>query len=86
MANNLYGLALTGLGRYEEALPYLEKAVSIEPRYVPAQYNLGACLEQLGRLEEALSHYEQALAEQPGHSLSQQRRAIVQKQLELQRK
>lgn len=77
MPNHLVGMALTGLGRYEEAIPYLEKAISIESRYVPALYNLGICLEQLGRLEQALEQYEAALAEQPTHGLSLQRRAHV---------
>lgn len=82
VANNLVGLSFTGMGRYEKAMPYLEKAVSIEPRYVPAQYNLGICLEQLGHLEEALEHYDAALAEQPDHDGSRLRSAHVRRLLE----
>ncbi len=64
---NLYGGALLGLGRLEAALPHLERAVEIEPDYVPSRFNLAWCLYQLERHGEARTHVEHALKVQPTH-------------------
>lgn len=40
---------------YESALPYMEKALSIDDSYVNSYYGLGVCYYKLGRLKEAFT-------------------------------
>jgi len=54
------GWALYQLGRYEEALPHLEKAASAEPAGVILRH-LADLYMKLGRREEAIAHYRRAL-------------------------
>ncbi len=54
------GRELSNLGRYEEALPYFEKAVKLQGNWV--DYNwLGTTLSRLGRYEEALPYLKKSL-------------------------
>ena len=59
------GLNLNHLGRYEEALHYLDQALELDPRHVGALSIKGSCLNHLGRYEEAISYCDEALAIQP---------------------
>jgi Flp pilus assembly protein TadD len=51
--------------QFNEALPYLEKAIDLNPRYASAHSNLGSALAQLNRLAEAISHLEKAIEYKP---------------------
>lgn len=42
-------LALSHLGRYEEAITYYDKALAIDPNYVDVLNNKGVSLDKLGR-------------------------------------
>jgi tetratricopeptide (TPR) repeat protein len=55
------GVALTKLGRNEEALAPLGRAIELDPDNAEAHSNLAFALIALGRTEEALSHYRRAL-------------------------
>ena len=46
---NKKGSRLMNLGRYAEALPYLDKALKIDPNFKDAWNNKGLCLINLGR-------------------------------------
>lgn len=62
----LTGYILAKIGRFEEAVPYLEKAVEGHP--LLADYTLFAlaqCYRQLGRREEAVSALQRLLQEHP---------------------
>ena len=48
--NNL-GSALSKIGRFEAAAPYLARAVALKPDYEDARYNLGYVLVQLGQVD-----------------------------------
>jgi tetratricopeptide (TPR) repeat protein len=48
--------------KWEEALPHLEKSVTLYPKYATAWYELGAVHEQSQRPAEARKAYEQSLA------------------------
>jgi tetratricopeptide (TPR) repeat protein len=64
---NDIGAYLIELERWEEAIPWLEKA-TLAPRYEAPQYphtNLGRVYERLGRYRQALACYNQALALDP---------------------
>jgi tetratricopeptide (TPR) repeat protein len=60
---NDIGAYLIELGRGEEAIPWLEKAI-VAPRYEARQFpymNLGRVYEQMGNYQVALAYYDQAL-------------------------
>ena len=52
-ALNDRGYALNGLGRYKEAITYLDKALAIDPKYKWPFYNKAYALNGLGRYKEA---------------------------------
>jgi tetratricopeptide (TPR) repeat protein len=55
------GDALLSSGRPEEALPFLEKAVQLNPKNSDRHANLGADLMLLGHLPDAVAEYQQAV-------------------------
>lgn len=56
---------LAGLGRWEDAIHCLDKAIDLNPQCADAWYNKGCYLGALGRLEEAIGCYGRALALDP---------------------
>jgi tetratricopeptide (TPR) repeat protein len=50
------------LGEYEQALPYLARAVSLKPENGIAHHRLGMALQGLGRIEDAKAYYRSASA------------------------
>lgn len=64
---NDIGAYLIELGRWEEAIPWLEQAITAS-RYESPQFphlNLGRVYEHLGQFKSALSCYDQAIAINP---------------------
>lgn len=64
---NDLGAYLIEMGKYEEAIVWLEEAVSAEkyePRHFPLM-NLGRVYRKLGRANTALNYFNQALAIEP---------------------
>ena len=64
-ALNDLGLLLIGEGRFQEALPLLEKALAPSPRFVNARINLAHSLTGAGRYPEALTQVREALRLDP---------------------
>ncbi|MBF0450922.1 MAG: tetratricopeptide repeat protein [Candidatus Magnetomorum sp.] len=56
-------VAMTHLG----TIPHLKTAVSIQPNYIPALYNLGTVLIQKGKIDEALTYYLRAVHLKANH-------------------
>ena len=56
--DRLRARALSGLGRFEEALPLFERWLQEEPESDQARLGLARILSRLGRLEEALALYQ----------------------------
>jgi len=56
------------LGRYEQAIGHLRKAIAHDPKYSAAWKRLGKALTDTGRAEEAIAAYEQGIraAEEKG--------------------
>ena len=54
---------MLGLGRYEEANAYYDKALGIDENDMSTLNNKGLALYELGRYEEAITYYDRALAE-----------------------
>lgn len=63
--HNILGGVNAGLGRLDQALVCITRAVQIEPDYAEAHYNLGKALEPLGRIEEAIASYAKAVQIKP---------------------
>ena len=55
------GRVLIGRGRAEEGVSELERAVTLDPSYIHARYQLALTLERLGREGEALLQYREIL-------------------------
>jgi adenylate cyclase len=65
------GFASNMLGRYREALPHLQEAVSRAPAMAHGYYPLATTLARLGRLDEAKVQVEHALRLEPWYRISQ---------------
>ena len=62
---NVLATRLEQGGRFEEAVAFLERAVSIAPGDVPARNALALALQRVGRPAEALEHAEEILKAHP---------------------
>jgi tetratricopeptide (TPR) repeat protein len=51
---NNYATALASAKKFEEAIPYFEKATYINPKYDEGKFNLAYSYTQLGNYEKAL--------------------------------
>lgn|GEM_PF-3089454 len=60
-----YGAVLSALGRLDEAVNALKKAIELDPQNPEALSNLSALLQQLGRLDDAKSAIQTALEKRP---------------------
>jgi superkiller protein 3 len=66
-AYHRYGVMLTrDLGRYDEGLKLLRKAVELDPLWPIAILWVGTGLANLGRFDESLSWYERSVEVDPG--------------------
>ena len=55
------------IGAFEEAIEILNKALEIDPKFVPAHYRMGAVYEEWDQRKEAIAAYQQALKLDPKH-------------------
>jgi len=69
-AFNIFGLCLMSDGKYEEAQRAFERAIHINPKYVPAHVNLGSALVALRHDDAALKEFLAAIAMQPNDLLA----------------
>jgi Tfp pilus assembly protein PilF/quercetin dioxygenase-like cupin family protein len=60
-ANNLFGLLCLQSGRAEEAVQYIEKALSISPDDAQAHSNLGIAYRNLNQLQQAAEHFHKSI-------------------------
>jgi serine/threonine protein kinase len=65
---NNKGVSLGSLGRHEEELGCLDRALAIDPQYARAWYNKGTTQWNLSRPEEALDCFDRALAINPQYA------------------
>ena len=56
---------LNSLGRYDDALHYLDKALSLDPNNVLALINKGISLDGSGRFNDGMSYLRQGLGNRP---------------------
>jgi tetratricopeptide (TPR) repeat protein len=67
-AENSLGSALNNQGKWDEAVPHLERSLQFKPDYIEAHVNLGVALMNQGKPAEAISQFEQTLRLNP-HSI-----------------
>jgi tetratricopeptide (TPR) repeat protein len=74
VSQHVFGLALSTLGRFSEALPWFERSVDCTPRVsedsgaghdslATSMHEVGRCLSNMGRHDEAMPWFERAVAE-----------------------
>jgi tetratricopeptide (TPR) repeat protein len=56
----LWGGGLGNQGKYAEAIPFFEKATTLDPKFALAYYNWGVSLAEQGNYTEAIRLYEKA--------------------------
>ena len=61
------GIALYDLGKYDEAITVLDKAVTLQNNFDEGYYWLGRCLEKLNRPADAIEEYKTALLYAPDY-------------------
>lgn len=62
------GLAEIELKQFDRAVPYLEKALTLQPREVKIITALGVCYFKMGRLDMARGYFWAAFAADPGNA------------------
>jgi TolB-like protein/Tfp pilus assembly protein PilF len=68
-AYHWYGdLLVTYLGRPEEAIPLLQKALALDPLSPALTITFGQALEQLGRFDEAMAQYLKVIEIEPSYA------------------
>lgn len=60
-------IALYDLGRYNDAITVLDKAVTVQTKFDEGYYWLGRCLEKTGKTADAIEEYKNALAISPDY-------------------
>jgi len=73
----IHGVALSALGRKEEAIQSYDKAVDIKPDYHAAWNNRGVALSALGRKEEAIQSYDKAVDIKPDYHAAWYNRGVA---------
>jgi len=68
---------LAGLGRYEEAISALDRAIQLDPDLARAHRARGATLLGLGRYEEALAAFDRAIELDPDDAWAHYNRACA---------
>jgi len=59
--NNLAFIKYQFFGKYEEAIPLLERAITLRPDYTEAYFNLGYCHHILSNFEKAKENYKSVI-------------------------
>jgi predicted O-linked N-acetylglucosamine transferase (SPINDLY family) len=77
----LLGAAYREMGQFQNALPYMEKAIALLPNDAGAHFNLGVNLNDLGKLELAVGSYRRALEINPNFSGAHNNLGIVLKKM-----
>jgi len=67
---NNKGVDLYNLGKYEEAIEWYNKAITIDPNFLKALINKGLALQNLGKYQEAIDCYDKVLVLDPKFKLA----------------
>jgi tetratricopeptide (TPR) repeat protein len=75
------GTTLVDLGKYSEALKYLDRVLEIFPNFATAWNNKGVALEELGNLSKAIECYDRVLEINPNDALARNNKRTAQSKL-----
>jgi tetratricopeptide (TPR) repeat protein len=64
-AHNALGIALSELGRFDEAMGHFAEGLALQPNDASAQCHFGNTLVALGKAPEAVAHYREAIQLRP---------------------
>lgn len=67
-AHSNLGVALTGMGKYDEAIAHYRKAIDLAPPVAALHVNVGAALYGSGQRQNAMAEYRAALQIDPEHA------------------
>jgi len=76
-AQHWYAMALGGLGRFDEALAQMQRALAVDPLAVIVNANAGFLLYRAGRLEEAVTKLQHTVAMEPGFLMTRYRLGLA---------
>lgn len=76
-AQHWYAMALAGLGRFDEALAQIERALAIDPLAVIVNANVGYLLYRAGRIDEAVTKLRHTVAMEPGFVMTRYRLGLA---------
>jgi len=71
------GTVLAHRGHAQEAIPYFEQGIRLDPTHSHGHYNLARALVDTGHSEAALAHYEQAIRSTPEFADAQYNYALA---------
>ncbi len=77
-AHNILGVSLAALGRKDDAITELKRAVKINAQAASYHANLGEILRQAGRLDEAARAIEEAIRLEPNNAQALNNLGIIQ--------
>jgi len=69
------------LGRISEAIIYYDKALAINPNFLPAINNKANALANLGQYDEARKLYESAIAKNPNYTTAKENLSVLNSQI-----
>lgn len=78
-----YGMALTDMGMYDEAIREFRAALSIDPKLAKAHNNLGLTYFKMGGVDEAVREYKLALDIMPDYAFARNNLAVAYNKLGL---
>jgi tetratricopeptide (TPR) repeat protein len=64
------GVALLNTGKYNESIPYFDKALAIDPKNFYALYDKGEALLNTGKYNESIAYFDKALTVVPTNTLA----------------
>jgi protein O-GlcNAc transferase len=76
-ALHFLGVLETQCGRHEAGIALMERAIAINPRNAPAQYNRANALRDMGRTEDAIAAYDVVLAIKPDNVRAWNNRGVA---------
>jgi len=76
-AQHWYAMALGSLGRFDEALAQIERALAIDPLAVIVNANVGYLLYRAGRIDEAVTKLRHTVAMEPGFAMTRYRLGLA---------
>jgi serine/threonine protein kinase len=63
------GEHLLNIGSVDEAIPYFEKAMELDPNFMSPYCNMGLVMELKGQKDRAMSYYNKAIELDPNHHM-----------------